>query len=325
MNKISDLLGALFSGTPIHFKFENNRQVGRDSEVNKPKTKTKVSRSNNGKTKYVNKGTAVDTGGGGITYVGGNVNYITVQLGPDGKVADQDIAQLAPIVNAFENKDVAFLAAKSSNTINDIHSFEDSDEVRGLLKFFRPRLNPNDLIRLRIGLYIKHLNETDYEQAAQYWRQVTSNQRQRDRRLIELASAGYFSTFFRPLYKQYMKSNPETAQKRFSKEFESILEDLRFVFFVSNGMEVEAIVEKALGLAIKNIKYGLKTEVLSLHAAGSKPVSRLRDATIILRSTFPVMRMITTPKGAHILRVDIEYKKNNIDESLLHDDPLILE
>lgn len=311
-------LAAIFSGKRIHFTFDNRKQAGNDINTNTQRQKrtSKIDNSTKNKTKTINKGP--------VTYIQGDVNLsVKIQLGPDGSIPNEAIRQLTPVVEQFEQKNLALLAVDSTDIVKDIKSFEDTSEVRGLLKFFKHRLKTNDFLRMRMGLYIKHLNETErFSQANIYWRQVTIGQRQRDRRIIELASAGYFSTFFRPLYKYLEKSNSNTAQKRFGKELESILEDMRFAIFVSSGLKVNEIADKVIKQAVSNIKYGVKADVISLHAAGKQQVTRVRQAVQLLRSEFPVIKINTQPKNTEILRVDIDYRKHNLDESLLQDDVL---
>lgn len=318
-------LSAIFGDKPIKLSFDNSKRAGRDLQTSVTRHKRVDKSDQSTKTKRKSKdtynGDVVHTDGP-VTIYNGDVNFnIHVTLGKDSKIPGEALPILAPLTEHFEQKQVAFVAEDQKKTVNDIRSFEDTPEVRGLLKFFKHRLQPADLTRMRTGLYLKHLTETDrFGQANTYWRQVTVGMRQRDRRIIELASAGYFWSFFRPLYKQLMKANSETAQKRFTKEFEAILEDMRFAIFISSGMTVEDIIDTVVKKAVKNIKYGSTTEVVSLHAAGVQQVSRVRQAVVTLRGLFPVTNVLSTPKTAAIIRVDIQYRKNNLDDELLRDD-----
>lgn len=322
-----DWLNAIFGDKSLKLKFDNSKSAGRDLNSLASHHKNLDRSDQSSKVKRNSK----DTYNGSVVHTEGPVTIINslnidvhVELDKDGKIPIGGLPVLAPLIEQFEQKQIAFLATEQKEVVADIHSFEDSSEIRGLLKFFRHRLKPNDLLRMRTGLYIKHLNDTgNFKQANAYWRQVTVGMRQRDRRIIELASTDYFKTFFRPLFKQFMKANAETAQKRFTKEFEAILEDMRFAIFISSSLSVEEIVATVTKKAIKNIKYGSKTEVISLHAAGLQQVERVRQAATLLRGSFPIMQISPVPKNVAIIRVNIEYRKNNLDDDMLQDDVVL--
>ena len=321
-----DWLASLLSSAGISLTFDNGKRAGHDlnSTVTRTKETDKSKRSTTNKIKSKDTYHApVVHAEGPVTIVQGDVNLdIRVQVGTDGKITPEGLAALAPFNHLFEQKQIAFVAEQEKKTISDIKAFEDDPDVRGLLKFFRHRLKPNDFLRLRTGLYLKYLGEAGRtEEVKTYWRQVTVGQRQRDRRIIELASAGYFTTFFRPLYKLLMKANAQTAEKRFSEEFEAILEDMRFAIFISSNKSIDDIYDIVIKKAIRNIKYGSTTEIISLHAAGARQVSRVMKAVDKLREIFPVVDTPTTePRNTAIIRIDIAYRKNNLDEDVLQDD-----
>lgn len=318
-------LATLLSSSGVHFKFSNDSSKHASRDINAPVTKRKTTNKSEHSTKTKSKDTyngQVIHSEGAVTVVQGDVNVnVHVPVDENGTIPAESLKVLAPFSQLFEKKQIAFLATTDQETVSDIKLFEQDPDVRGLLRFFKPRLNPNDHLRMRTGLYLKHLSENGRnEEVRSYWRQVTVNQRQRDRRIIELASAGYFATFFRPLYKQFYKNNPDNAQKRFEKEFEAILEDMRFAIFISSGRSVEDIYQTVINKAVRNIKYASETEVISLHAAGSQPVKNVKAAIIMLRDVFPIMNVSSPGKSANVIRVDIDYRKNSLDDDLLKDD-----
>lgn len=318
-------LTTLFGGKGVKLTFDNSKHADGDisstTSRNKQLDKSDHSAKSKSKSKDTYNGPVIHTQGP-VNVVNGDVN-IEIHVGTDasGTISAEGLTALAPLTGLFNKKQVAFLAESEKKTVTEIRSFENDDDTRGLLKFFRHRLKPNDFLRMRTGLYLKHLSDTArIDEVTRYWRQVTTSQSQRDRRIIELASADYFNTFFRPLFKQFTKANPETAQVRFTKEFDAILEDMRFAIFISSGKTVENIYDEVIKKAILNIKYGSNTEVISIHAAGKRQVSHVRAATVMLQDVFPVLTISSVPKSAEIIRVEIEYRKNNLDEELLQDD-----
>jgi hypothetical protein len=320
-------LASILGQKDVSFTFDNSKRAERDLTLTQNKGTNKSKRLSQTSTKSKSKdtyhGTAVHTEGNVTVYEGPvNIN-VNVQLDKDGKISPETIRTLAPFTEAFEQKQIALVAQSEQDIIDEIHSFEEDTEVLGLLKFFRHRLNSNDFLRMRIGLYLKYLSEYGRaEEVKNYWNQVITGQRQRDRRIIELASTGYFKTHFRPLYKLLMKADTETAQKRFNKEFDAILEDMRFAIFISSNKSVDEIYDETLKKAIKNIKYGSNTEVISLYAAGAQQVHRVKKALPMLGEIFPVISVSAGLKNVAVIRVDITYRKNNIPEEMLQDDIL---
>jgi hypothetical protein len=309
-----DWLATIFSGKSLHISFLNKLSYKRIGNSQKNVTKSSIQ-------KKINSVGQVNEAPTTTVINNGPVYNINVQVESGGALSPEALESLQPLIQQFENKQVAFLTAESKQVVGDIKRHEENPDVRGLLKFFRHRLAPSDYQLMRRGLYLKYLREEGLlEKAKNYWTQCTAGQRPRERRIVELASADYFTTFFRPLFKQFTKANAITAQKRFDKEFEAILSDMRFAIFVHSGMSVEEIAAKVTNKAITNIKYGVRADVISLHATGASQVRRVKAAVSVLREIFPVMRVSTTPTGTEIIKVEIEYRKNSIDEALLADD-----
>ncbi|HEU4914310.1 MAG TPA: hypothetical protein VFT16_02790 [Candidatus Saccharimonadales bacterium] len=306
-----DWLAAIFGDKSIRLDFLKFRRGKTTNSKSKQTTKQRAG-NNNGQ---------VNQGPVNQVINNGPVLNFNVYTNADGSLSPEAVEALKPLIDQFENKQVAFLAEDSQQLITDIKNHEQDPYLRGLLKFFKHRLTPADYQLMRTGLYLKFLRENrKTEEAKKLWAQTTAGQRLRERRVIELASADYFGTFFRPLFKQLMKADALVAQKRFDKEYEAILSDMRFAIFVHGGMKEDEIVDKVVKKAISNIRYGVKAEVISLHATGTTQVQRVKSAIKKLRNTFPAMTVSTKPSGTEIIRVDIEYRKNDIDEALLADD-----
>lgn len=245
----------------------------------------------------------------------GPVNIITV----NGRIDASTKSQLQPLLDTFDDKQVLFLADEPKRILSDIMAHEQSDEVRGLLKFFKSKLNTRDYQLMRTGLYIKFLRESDRQnESTKVWKQFSLNSTAREKRIVNLASAGYYHTFFRPLYKQLNRG--QNGEARFKKEYESILDDLTFAIFVHTNMSTEQIVQRVIDRAIKNIKYGVKTDTISVHATGPQLVARVKSAVQLLKTIFPTIKMVSTPRGTEIIKVLIEYRNHNLPEEEFNTD-----
>ena len=239
----------------------------------------------------------------------GPVNIINF----NGPLDDSTRKTLQPLIDSFEKKQVLFLADEPKKLLSDVTRSEEDDLVRGLLNFFKPKLSVRDFLMMRTGLYLKYLRDNNRKDAAtKLWKQALENNTPREKRIINLASADYFHTYFRPLYKHLSKG--ENAQAKFEKQFENILDELTFAIFVPSNMTTDGIVEKVILLAVKNIRYGVQTEIISLHATGRGLVERVKEAVRILKPKFPVIKVNAVSKGMDIITVQIEYRKNNLDD-----------
>lgn len=306
-----DWVKKLLSGSEssFHFDFLKFNQTG-DRQVTKQTDKKKTESSFN--TDNSSESSAVNNYFGNVT-----INHVTLQLGPDGQLPPETIEALKPVVDKFNDKQLSFVTEQDKQLVRSVVSHEQSDpDTRGVLKFFNSRLNSRDYQLLRTGLYLKFLRDTgETIKVKDQWKQVTEGSSLRERRIIELASADYFSTFFRPLYKEFERADRNIAGKRFDKEFESILDDMNFAIFVHSGMSQTKIIEKVTKKAISNIKYGVRGDVIAVHATGATLVGRVRGAVKKLRQTFTSISIDTRPKDTDIIKAEIQYRQNSLPAS----------
>jgi hypothetical protein len=271
--------------------------------------------SNDGTKKIVkNKGTT-HTDNRQAVQITNNYNGPIIQI--NAPINDDIRKELKPIIDAYENKQAVFIADEPKKVLSDVTLHEQDSMVRGLLRFFRPKLSTRDYQLMRTGLYLKYLRDNDRTvEANRLWKQISENNGPREKTLINLASAGYFHTYFRPLYKQLLKT--ENAQRKFNKEFEKILDDVTFAIFVHVQMPAEDVVKKVKQKAIKNIRYGVKVETISLHATGNTCVGTVQEAVRLLRPIFPSIKVKSEPGGLVIVTATIDYRTNTLTDEELH-------
>lgn len=239
-------------------------------------------------------------------------NHLTIiqvsgQL-PQGSVPEE----LAPLVRAYEDKEIAYVASEQQNEISGVLAFEQDPHIVSVLKFFNGKLTGRDYALLRTGLYLKYLRKNNPEEARKQWELIKSNNTNRDRRVINLAGADYFNTYFRPLYKELDKESDSLSN--FRKQFENIIDDMHFVVFVGSDMSVSEIVNDVNEKTLKNIRYGVKDEIIYIHAAGGS-VGTVEKAIPELRSIFPDMAVKRNLKsGKNLIKVSIRYRINKLDK-----------
>jgi hypothetical protein len=279
---------------PLHLKFlnfDNSNSGVKNSTKTKTTTQTQSTVTNN---------------------YNGPVTIVQIN-GPIDEAVRKD---LKPLLDTYEKKEALFIADVPKKLLSDVTAHEQDSLVRGLLRFFKPKLTSRDFQLLRTGLYVKYLRESDRkEESVRLWKQITDSYSPREKTIINLASAGYYHTYFRPLYKQLLRG-PDT-QKKFDKEYEKALDDTTFAIFVHGQMSVDDIVAKVTEKAIKNIRYGVKIETISLHATGATCIATVRQAMNLLKPTFPSMKATPGSRGLAIITVSIDYRNNSLtDEDL---------
>lgn len=238
-------------------------------------------------------------------------NLYVIQI-PDQLLQGDVTSELMPLVDAYQEKQIAYVASEQQKEIADVLIFEQDPHVKSLLNFFNGKLIQRDYILLRTGLYIKYLRNNNQDEARKQWRRIQLNNTNRDRRVINLAGADYFNTYFRPLYKELAKDNNGLAN--FKKQFEYIIDDMHFVVFVGADMNTADIVREVIEKATKNIRYGIKDDVIYIHAAGNS-VKTVEKAIIELLLTFPDISIKRNSKsGKNLIKVSVRYRVNNFDK-----------
>lgn len=235
----------------------------------------------------------------------GDVNIIEIH----GKPTDKELEELKPLMQGYENKEVLFLGQDEKKLYGNVRTFEDTPEARGLLRFFKNKIPARHFALMRTGLYIKYLRTTGKKEDAQMIRdQLSELADAKERRIVNLASAGYYQTYFRPLYNELSKQ--PNGVEQFNQEYNQALDVLNFAIFVHFGMSVNDVVEKVTERAVKNIKYGVRIDTITVHGIGVN-VETVKEAVAILRPKFPKMRL-RSPQNVNLCHVKIVFRNNNL-------------
>jgi len=221
-------------------------------------------------------------------------------------------SELAPLVSEYNKKGIAYVAFEQQQEVTDVLTFEQDQHINGLLKFFKDKLIPRDYVLLRTGLYLKHLRDNNQEEARKQWKRIKLNNTTRDRRVINLAGADYFNTYFRPLYKELQKE--KNCLSNFRKQFDDIIDDMHFVVFVGADMSVGEIIRELTEKTSKNIRYGIKDDIIYIHAAGNSTVI-LEKSIEELRLIFPDIKVKRNIRsGKKLIKVSVWYRINKLDK-----------
>lgn len=232
------------------------------------------------------------------------INLIVNQSPQSNFTMDDLPSGMQLLAQAFENKEISFVTAVEQQTLSEALNFEKKPTIAALLEYFKPRLSPRHLNLMRTGLYIRHLNETDPAKVRAEWQKIQSNTDRVERRIINLASAGYFENYFEPLAQSY--DEEEDGIEHFKDEFEQIIDSPHFVVFVSAEMTPGGLVREVIIKARKNIKFRVRDEFIYVHAMGGASIATVQTAVEDLREIY--QRVEEMPIDDKIKNPAVRYK-----------------
>lgn len=237
-------------------------------------------------------------------------NNFTLQI--NGPIDPNQIPlELRSLVEAYKNKQITFVNVEQQRELANLLDFENANpHAKSQLAFFKGKLKQQDLNLLRTGLYLWHLRGSNRsEETNKQWKHIHDNNSKRDRRIINLAGADYFNTYFRPLYKELAKDSLDAV--KFQAIFDSIIDDMHFVVFVGSEMGVGQVIGEVVEKARKNLQYGVTDEIIYIHAAGNS-VKIVNEAITDLKQSFPKI-VIKRTQGKRLLKVSVYYKTNHLE------------
>ncbi len=237
-----------------------------------------------------------------------------IQIG--GNVTNETLNQLSPIVDKYEKKELIFLAEEQDNQVKKVISAEDNPESKGVIKTFQGVLSEQDIFLLRTGLYIRQLTKSggnNNEEIQKIKRDVWATHGERANNIVNLSSAGYYGNYFRMLYKDLIKQNPQEGKTKFLKEHEDIIKNMPLAIFVNSSMGADEVTDKVIELALRNITYGVTDDTITLHAIGQN-VKTVEESLKYLRTKFSHIKTKRPLKNINQTVTKIYYKENNLTE-----------
>jgi hypothetical protein len=193
----------------------------------------------------------------------GNAAYIQVSKDAD----DETIRKLQEaLLPAFEKNEIAFIEAESATLIHDYNTFSQGQDVRETLEFFSGKVTPADLRLIETGLYIDYLVSNN-QSSTPIKSGVIARYGLRGKNIVNLASAGYFKTYFKQLYTELSMQNGFDNHV-FTEELEKILSNMPFAIFVNSSMSPEEILQEVASKSARNVKYGVTDDIIVIHGYG---------------------------------------------------------
>jgi hypothetical protein len=212
--------------------------------------------------KLINNNTIKD-----FIHVENKIVIINVQAVPPDK--SREVKEL--IKKSVTEEGQILLQDKSKKLVDEITVFESSGHTLDLVEFFRGKVSASDLEILRASLFVKDVYDRG-GQVGDLKRSIIMRHGDRGRNIVNLCTAGYFSSIIKPLYLE-MQSQSDFTIEKFLSTYNTIIMNYPFAIFVSNTTtlaELESEVEKKMAI---NKQYGINN--LNLHGIGEDNIDKI--------------------------------------------------
>lgn len=220
-------------------------------------------------------------------------NITEAELNPDVK---------KQFFDAFQNGEIQVLRDRSAQDISGYNEFAKSASFQATINFFESRIDPGDLLALRTGLYIQYLNSHNCIDEAIRIRDTAARNSHRSRNILNLASAGYFETYIRPIFEN---NDPETA----ANEYADIVRYMPETIFINNKMIPDDIVLEIEAKIAEKAQYHLRVSKIIANGIGQQCIQTIYEAESILRRKYPNFQISINTKNVG----KITYARMQID------------
>ena len=254
-----------------------------DIEANTDINSAKTNTSGTGQTgKIKNKGTV---------QIDNSTNYnFTINIPPDGDISEETKKFLR---EEFSKNNIQFLFQPSDHEIEDYNKFEKQSPQTDIIEFFKDKISPEDLQCLRTGLYVGELTKTNKNRAVQI-KDRASLRGKRTHNIINIASAGYFELYIKPLFEN--KPIEEARQ-----DYEEIVTFLPEFIFVHNNMSEQDIISELKKKITQKEKYHLQVKQIIISGLGSS-VKTITSAHPIIIKKYPNYSVSLTTSDNNTLK-----------------------
>ena len=186
------------------------------------------------------------------------------------------------IKNAVKNEDKLLIEDKASIVLFDISKVQKTKENIDLVAFFRGKISNVDLEILRASLYVKSVYDRG-GQVGDLKRDIILRFGDRGRNIVNLCTAGYFTSVIKPLYEEIVKQ-PDFTPAWFLETFDTIVNKSPFAIFVSSPMTKEQLLEEVTSKMNVSKMYGIN--YLNIHGIGEHNVLKIEYVLGKIKDSF---------------------------------------
>jgi hypothetical protein len=208
-----------------------------------------------------------------------NIDNRTININVN-NISAKDIPQVQEAIRqAVNDQSDVLLEDKAKLLVEDIGREENNKNNQDLITFFQGKLPQNDVDLLRASLYVKSVYDKDLP-IGDLKNNVINKYGDRGRHFVNLCTAGYFSSIFKPLYLE-MEKDKEFSKEAYLKIFNKLMDQSPFAIFVYNQITPDEL-EKSVREKIKvNKKYGIN--YLNIHGIGESNINKIEKLLIKIR------------------------------------------
>lgn len=213
-----------------------------------------------------------------VTYIDKRTIYINIA-----NTKDKDVPKLEKAIKDAVKKENNLLIEEAANKLlNDISKVENNVENTRLIQFFRGKISNNDLEIFRASLYVKNVYDRG-QQVGDLKRDIILKFGDRGRNIVNLCTAGYFTSLIKPLYNEMLLQSNFTPNL-FLETFDTIVNQSPFAIFVGSPMTKDQLLSEVVSKMEVNKKYGIN--YLNIHGIGEHNVSKIEFILTKLKDKF---------------------------------------
>lgn len=225
-----------------------------------------------------------------------------------------DTSQFIPLqkemLKQFQSGDIQFVSKESDADITGYRDFEASTNAGELIAFFKEKIPEIDLQLLRVGLYVKFLSEKGSKEEALRVKDGAIRGRQRARNIINLASAGYFESYIRPIFENNIGgANPK-------EEYEEAVTYMPETVFVHNNMKAPEVLSEIEKRMEQREKYHMQVKCIMVNGLNSC-VKIIYEVEATMRKEHPECNISVQTNGSvtTLLRCKMRIELPELDNS----------
>lgn len=200
-----------------------------------------------------------------------NVN-VTINIGSKELKEKPELKQelQTTIREALNNDGIPILEENVEKEVQLIRDTAQTDDV----SFFRGKITPIDMLALETAAYVANTYASDKKKADRLRGEFTERYGERGNHMLNLYSAGYFQSYFKPLY-EALSERDDFSSEEFQHTFDFILRTEPFTVFVGRLKSVDETVSLVLEKVERCTRYGIQE--LNVHGIGQENIEKIRS------------------------------------------------
>lgn len=155
-----------------------------------------------------------------------------------------------------------------------INLLEEGRYYQDEINYFATKVPENDKSIVEAAYHIRGLSE-DHKPVRDLIKDIRTNQGTRGANIINLVGRGYFESYLKPMY-ELLSRNPNFELRMFLENYELIINNAPFAYFVSSTQTVEELVTGLMEKIVFSRQYG--QHKLAIHAIGHGNITKVNDA-----------------------------------------------